>query len=268
MRRRDSELRFSLFMFQDIITCVTGIMILITLILGLEFITRVNASPAEQTVQQDDETKESIAELKHEIEIAEAKIKSARIPVEDLPSLDADDLKRRADDMAAESDAIEAEIATEEARLNAKKGTLDSTKNASVEEIANIHQEIKRIEEQIAEAKKRLKDIEGGKRVYYKTGVHGKATWIIEVTSEGYRVAQIGVAARPRSMTVVDLFAWAKTLDRSNAFLLVIKPGSKSAMEKCRSLLTEQQNGGFDVGIHLVGLDQEVLDPEKGAGTP
>jgi hypothetical protein len=269
-RRQRKPLRFSMFMFQDIITCVTGIMILVTLILGLEFITRVDASPSNQIHEQDIKTVQTISELKHEIESAEKRINSARVSTEGLPSLDANELKSRADDLAADSDAIEREIAATEVQVRDNERKLEDAKAASAEEAKAIREEKETIEKQIATADEELKRIEDGKRILYRIGVHGKPTWLIEITSKGYRVAQIGVNAAPKTMTIAMINDWAKSLDKSSAaFLLVVKPGGKGAYLRIRSLLADDQLGkfGFDVGVHVVAADQDVLDPERGAGS-
>ena len=49
VRRRKKQVTFSLFAFQDIITSVTGIMILATLMLAVEFIQRIDGAPPRQT---------------------------------------------------------------------------------------------------------------------------------------------------------------------------------------------------------------------------
>ena len=51
-RRSARQSAFSLFSFQDIITSVTGIMVLITLLLAVELINRTEASPPMQTREQ------------------------------------------------------------------------------------------------------------------------------------------------------------------------------------------------------------------------
>jgi hypothetical protein len=268
-RRRSSQLLFSLFMFQDIITCVTGIMILITLILGLEFISRVSASPAAQTVQQSSDTRISIDELNRELLAAEAQLRTTRVSAEDLPSLDPDQLKRRADDLAAESDGLEAEITTKSDALHKKEISLAKVKTDAAKDEEKAIDDEESLEREIADAESKLKDIEGGKQIFFKSGVHGKATWLIEITDTGYRIALIGVVEPPKSMLMAELIKWVGTLDKnSNAFLLVLKPKGKSAFERCRSLLADTADGGFgfDVGVHVVAEDQTVLDPETGAG--
>ena len=51
-RRNHTTAAFSLFAFQDIITSVTGVMIMITLLLAVELVNRVEQSPAVQTTVQ------------------------------------------------------------------------------------------------------------------------------------------------------------------------------------------------------------------------
>ncbi|MEO2020015.1 MAG: hypothetical protein ABGZ53_37255, partial [Fuerstiella sp.] len=54
-RKRKNDSRFSLFVFQDIITCVMGIMLLVTMMMCLQITTVIASAertPAEETIQQ------------------------------------------------------------------------------------------------------------------------------------------------------------------------------------------------------------------------
>ena len=72
MRRRRRESGFSLFAFQDIITSVTGIMILVTLVLAIELIERTESSPKVMTAQTTDQLKSQIVANEKEIQSLES----------------------------------------------------------------------------------------------------------------------------------------------------------------------------------------------------
>jgi hypothetical protein len=245
-------------------------MILVTLILGLEFVTRVSASPSGQAAEQPERTAKTIADLKREIEKVEAKINSARVSAADLPSLDATQLKVEADELVAESDAMERELSAAKAQASEDQRKLQDAKTSAAQDSKVIDAERKALEDRIAKEEEDLRRIEDGTRILFRSGIHGKHTWLIEITSEGYRLGEIGVKEPPKTMTISALNDWAKSLDpSSNAFLLIVKPGGKAAYLRCRSLLADEQRGnyGFDVGMQVVAADQDVLDPETGAGS-
>ena len=62
-RRGRNKSAFSLFVFQDIIMSVTGIMILITLILSLEMMERQEESPRERTSEIISQLKAAVGEV-------------------------------------------------------------------------------------------------------------------------------------------------------------------------------------------------------------
>lgn len=76
---------FSLFSFQDIITSVTGIMILVTLILALELIQRKEASPTEKTEEIIEDLDSTVAEMQKRIEVVQRERKKIK---PELPHLD------------------------------------------------------------------------------------------------------------------------------------------------------------------------------------
>ena len=65
--RRHRNQPFSLFSFQDIITSVTGIVILLTLVLTLDLITRRQSSPAAQSGPSAEDLQTSTARMQERI---------------------------------------------------------------------------------------------------------------------------------------------------------------------------------------------------------
>jgi len=64
MGRKKGGSPFSLFSFQDIITCVSGIIILITLILAVELTQRKQAKPAVETAQLAEDIRRAIEDTR------------------------------------------------------------------------------------------------------------------------------------------------------------------------------------------------------------
>ena len=66
-RKRSNHARFSLFVFQDIITCVMGIMLLLTLMMCLQITSVVASADAAPAAQMVSELKQQAAALAAEI---------------------------------------------------------------------------------------------------------------------------------------------------------------------------------------------------------
>ena len=78
-RRNSNRAAFSLFAFQDIITSVTAIMVLLLLILALELVSRVaNVGVSEEHRKAAQQLRASISEIEAELEAKRAQVDAQR----------------------------------------------------------------------------------------------------------------------------------------------------------------------------------------------
>lgn len=278
-RRRSTQTSFSLFSFQDIITSVTGIMILITLMLSLEAV-KV-ASPRTQTVVDDlDVVAKEVAEL--EIKVAEGRkrAESARTEsVENLPAVTRKEVEERASELATAQEVLKAQTAILEARVAASEERL-ATEMADererlatlASELAELESESEALERTIEEEDAKMQSTLRGGRIFFAGSSKAKTTWLIELTGGGYRVAPIGRSQKPQAFdSVVALAEWAEGLDpRTEAFLLVVKPSGVGQERRTQTLLAggEADGSKFDMHLYPIAESAFVLDDEIGAGTP
>lgn len=269
-RKRSTQVAFSLFSFQDIITSVTGIMILITLILALELVSRVQSAPAYQTEQQQDVTRETIEDLRRQLaELEQSADNSSEVDIRGLPSLDPGELHRRTEALQQSAASLEDQIEEARKRAAEKAQEADSARREAAADADAAQEEIRRIEQAIADAKAKLAEIKGRGRIYFKPGHPEVTTWLVEAKEASLLVAQLGVSAVPRTFTLIQEFdLWARDLDPAqNDFLLIVKPGGENRADKCKQLLRDPVNGrGFHVGLQVMPDDRVVIDPETGAG--
>lgn len=266
-RRTAGTTAFSLFAFQDIITSVTGIMVLVTLMLALELMNRVHQSPPAQTSQQADEVLASIEELKQAIETLRQRLNSSSQAAEDLPSLDANTLRDMAARLDDDSQRLQDEtdqLAEERAK---KQRQAAQARRKDSQDRAKEEQELADLDTRIADAEEELDEIENSNRMFFTSGVQGKDTWIIEVTARGFTVARIGVKAAPKHYSSISaLDKWLASLDAdSNALYLVVKPGGVASFKQVQVAISST---GLDMGFQVVADSQTVLDPNSGAGAP
>lgn len=265
--RRTTEQPLSLFSFQDIITSVTGVMILLTLLLSIELIQRVVSSAPQQTKVQITTSTQSIEEMKAEVAALESKLQSSGKLPDNLPSMDSAALKQKRLQLQEANDRLRGEIAELSDRLHEKRQEVSTAETASASEQQRMAEEFARLEKAIDDAKKQLESMDASNRIFFKKEQGGKETWIVEVTASGIQSAKIGVAAKPRQFANVESFdRWLKSLNSaSTAFYLIVKPNGEQSFEAIRKSI---RSAGFDVGFHVLAADQQVIDPNMGAAAP
>src|SRR5688572_14968092 len=101
--RRSTAQPITLFSFQDIITSVTGVMVLLTLLMALELIQRVVAAPTHQTIVQTRQSGQSLAEMRAEITTLRQQLESSNLIAENLPSFDPNKLREDRQQLEANS---------------------------------------------------------------------------------------------------------------------------------------------------------------------
>ena len=265
-RRKSSQTKISLFSFQDIITSVTGIMILTTLLLALELLSRTEGSPPVQTAEHTETALQTSEELRAEIDALRTQLKASQDNIQGLPSLNADSLKEMSRSASEESRRLENELSSLQHKLDER---LVEAKNVGAEaqdKIQHGQHDLQQLQKQIADSEQRIASLEGSNRVFYSSGIQGKKMWVVEITSQGLDVAEMGVQSVPMHFSSTSaLKRWLSTLTLSdNALFLLIKPGGAVTFREIQSYLS----GRMDFGFQVIAADQEVLDPKFGAGKP
>jgi len=265
-RRRKQQAKFSLFSFQDIITSVTGIMILITLVLALELLTRTMHTPAQQTVTVIDQLEDAVTQNLQAIEELETQQQQGSSDVADLVKYSPEDLQRRIRDVQRINEAEQQELAElqqQESEVTQQERDITSQQQKR----ASDPQTIDQLNRQLQEKKEKLKKIKQSNRVVYNP-VEGsnKTPWLVEITGQGFSVAQIGKTGRPQTFGGVGQFTnWLGGRNPGREyFVLLIKPDGIESYRQAQAVL---DSSGFEVGFDVLSEDQNAIDPETGAGS-
>lgn len=268
MRRRRHDSRFSLFAFQDIITSVTGIMILITLVLAIELIERTESSPKQMTSQTIEQLEAQLAENQAEIKRLEAIQAAAGASNSRLAAIDEETLRRRLATRREQNSVLAEKIArAERAREKAqrRKSELDAQNLKSRVTEERRQQELKR---KIAETRTSIKKLVSGKLIVFNPakGI-SKNMWVAQISARQILVAPLGRSSRPASYSDAAGFqAWMSMRDATADYvLLVVKPDGITLFTTIREQLRSR---GFAVGYDLIAADQSAVDPQHGAATP
>lgn len=289
MSRRRTAAAFSLFSFQDIITSVTAILILMVLILALELLTRRRDSAAADPAV----SRESLQDAAAALEALVAKL-SAVAPSDELRPLvrrTRGELER--DVRIVEDQARQAAADAETARaVEGRARALAAAASARLEEVQEIREQVDQMKElaaKVAEeasklaleneeeadrlAQKRDKMLEqpspGTQLVFNAPNDFGTQAWIVEVSRDGLTVVKLGTNMRQSlgagtgpGTASSDWLAKLKTgLDHA---LILVRPSGVDRVEFIRSGLGE---AGISFGIDFIGEDQVVRDGVGEANT-
>jgi len=266
MRRRTSPAPFSLFAFQDIITSVTGILILVTLLIALELVNRRKNAPQHQTVQlnqmlrkQLQATKSAIGQLDQQLHQQQGFLPDAVLAPDVLKSkLQA--LKERGRQEEQKSRELARQLAAARKRLqNVQQVRADHSGEVA---------ELQRLQQDLRKKTNDLSKLTKTDRLLYNVSALKTASsnpWLIEVTATSIRAARMGRRAPPLAFAGNQAFeAWARTQPPSTSyFLVLLRPDSVKSYRVILDFLDKQ---GFRYGYDLVGTGKVVIDATDGAG--
>jgi len=289
-RRRARQPSISLFSFQDIVTSVTAILILIVLILTLELVSRRCEQVAKDTALTKATLVNALAELKAVVEQLEAKstAKKAEQVVIAAPTPTPAELQmlRNQLERAAEQAAAAKRIADESRRLaETAKKEIDSK-----QELEEITRELDRnsaklasatsaMEEDNASERKRIEERESELAartksdtdlVFKRPADTTRQPWLLEVSDRGFEAVRLGTGesqllGRDTSGNS-PVASWLNSLSPAADYVLVlVRPSGVDAHASLSSLLTET---GIPFGIDFIGEEQTVHDGSAQATTP
>ncbi len=243
-------------------------MVLITLILAVELINRTENSPPIQTRRQVESLNKVIQQLRIEINSLENMMAERRQNVSDLPVLDEQTLESQLSQSARRVSKMETSIALARQSLKQTQRALNKAKERRKTDERSEGEKLNATEAELQEKEELLSQVSSSERVFFRSGVRDKTTWILEVSEAQFRAAKVGENAVPISLvSMMDLEKWVNHRDitREAVFIIVKPPNASDLFDKVLEVAT---NSGVDVGYALVGAHQQVLDPQIGAGAP
>ncbi|MBQ4081313.1 MAG: hypothetical protein II596_11580, partial [Thermoguttaceae bacterium] len=259
---------FSLFAFQDAITSVCGVVVLITLMLALELTRRV----ADDTPEQNDPVAAQVKELR-------AKIAAEREDIEALESA-APDAGDAVDPQTAGFSLAEVQTnfenvqkrleaaKAEEARLRNEREAARATERANADEekrLAELREELKKVREEAQSATDAPSAPDNPNLVYYEfpDGVREKP-WYVDISGGNIVAVPSDPDETRREFASPEEFvAWAKTRSRVNEYFVLIARPSGAA--KFDAISLELEDLHFKLGIDLVAEKRELqfIPPRK-----
>jgi hypothetical protein len=271
MSRRDrSQQPFSLFAFQDIITSVTGIIVMITLILTLELLQREPNTPAAQTTRLVEQLRPALAAAEKEVAALQSQLAGGQSELAEAASLSPSGLEKEHYETAQAVERLKRETAA----LESQAERLDRQHEKQANEWdarAGDRAALEQLQAELAELKEEREQLERQNRVVYNPAAGGQTAWLVEVAGDRLTAARAGVGAPPLAFDATisllrqrAFFNWAEQrVAEGGYFVLLVRPQGIDAFDALREGLRDR---GLDFGFDLIGRDATVIDPVKGAG--
>ena len=263
-RRRTGNAAFSLFAFQDIITSVTGIMILITLILAIELMNRVEGTPQAQTKIQHQNIQKVNEELQKLIAAARANLDAQTNDLKGLPAYDIATLKKMLEQSRSNRQHHARETQRQQNEFDKRQKQL--TRMNADPKIKAARKKLSKLEKDNLKQQRLLKELDSSDRVLFTTGVKDKTVWVVEIVGTRIRAAKIGVRMKPLVFSDQIAFCrWARQQNRSRTgFYMLVKPEGVQNYRDIRKNL----GSGFTIGFSLAASGQKLMDDRVGVGKP
>lgn len=267
-RRRNQP--FSLFSFQDIITAITGIIILLTLILTLDLITRRQSSPVAQSRPSAADLQASIARAQERISELQSQVDRETISLTETASMSDEELRRNLTDLEPQIERIENEISQLQEQEREAIEQLNQVQATSGMREADRARLVE-LGEKIKTTQDKLEDLKRQNRIIYNpSDSMTKQAWLVDLSEDRIVAAPVGRKSRPiefrgalLSSVATKFLDWARERSKgSNYFVLLVRPSAIDTFDKVRSGL---QSAGYDLGIDLISTSDTVVDPQHGA---
>lgn len=261
-RRKGASVPFSLFAFQDIITSVTGIILLITMMMAVELVQNMTKA---ETAPQEQKSSRVTRMLQEAVSQGTREADRLQKILDETSTIrfDADALRRRLEALKAAAGEIESQreqIETTQEKIDARREQQKlEAKDLTPEAIEALTQEQSEIAQQIEAMQ------QSNRVIFNRPAGAEKSPWLVELNERTILVAEMGQVRPPQTFQTPEAFLhWIRGQDRNSMyFVLLVKPATINTFSTVRQALQDQQ---FDIGYDLMRSDQTAIDATTGAG--
>lgn len=264
--RQNKDANVSFFAFQDIITSVTGILILIVILMVL-MLRQPGVVEKIQTDPVETRTVEEVESL-----IAEALKKVRELALLDLPGADETEASVRASieeleaQVEAETDPLRAALLADVESAAAELKTLEENHSDLVEKQASLEGSLKEAKETVIERTSIVDESKIGDQIWLQMDPSDKDPIIVELDHQGGvlrdRNAPDIFRKIPSVNLVADLRRIAENIDGLESyFVFFIRPSGTEFLAPLQKMLQEE---GIDLGFRPLGegVELKIYDPE------
>lgn len=273
-RRGRSGPAISLFAFQDIITSVTAIVIVVVLFLALDLVQRKAVAHAESPVGVVEDLTARITELQSELERLRSVTAHTDATVREVAQFSPSELQAEVtnaerslqDLQARRKQLVERHLQWQSREKAVLAAQFDlRPRQVQLEQTLQANQDWQR---QIAEGRNDKRPIYGLPRGVTAGG------WVAVIEEDRVTIAPLGLRAKPTEFgqgpfslitgtAAGGFIKWVQNERQQRAyFLLLIRPGG---VEQFHEIDLEFSEKSRHYGFDLIDAQQEILHPEKGA---
>jgi hypothetical protein len=245
-RRKREEAPLSLFSFQDIMACLTGILIMVALLLAIDGLSDVmQLTPGKGTPESAEESQARLEELRQEVATLRKAIDDRRGGIE-LSAGEVQLLEDRVQRMAMEAERTRRRIQELEAELAER-----------TREREEVTARITELKDRIARSRRQADDQEMRQRVRFLPGSeYSKAPVFVEATATGLAIAELDQSKTPRLVARLDgpdadarlVGALGRRLPNAWYMVFVVHEDSIPRFETLRNAMIRK---GYEVGWQL-----------------
>ena len=264
MRHRKQTEAFSLFSFQDIITSVTGILILLTLFLALQLVQAKTNGTGLNDAVSDEDLKRSVQQVDAQIEQLHKTLDSGHTFLNEFAGLsptslvqEESRLKQTLEQLRTEIPQLQSDVAAIESERHKLPSTSDTSSAESNLSVA--HHEVEALQRE-------LESLRAANRIVYNVAPDVKKTaWLVDLSGESIRVTKPGVKEsslkfedEQDTSRIEHFLAWASAREPdSDYFVLLVRPRTLATYR----IIYERLNGiGFAIGVDLLERDATLID--------
>lgn len=274
-RRGRTGPAISLFAFQDIITSVTAIVIVVVLFLSLDLIQRKQSNPSKSAAALSHAVTARIQQLEIELAKLRRETENADNLVQEVASFSPSELRTQiAQREIALTNLHDSQRSQRQIQLDWQ--ARDRLVNVKKFELEPVRQELEQTLRETQDLGAVLEnERREGRTIFEVPRGFNKTGWIGVVESDRITIAQLGCASKPLLFESSGI-AFLKTsaanamsnwIDRehhqSDYFLILIRPDGCRMFDSVEEILqTKRISFGFDV----IDTDRVILHPERGAG--
>jgi len=279
-RRRSNQPTISLFSFQDIITSVTAILILILLILTVELVTQSVKKAAADPAATTRSLADAVADMAEVVAALEKAVANAAplVTVADKAAAARTAKVLRDQIEWARQQLADARAVETAARMRAEAATkltqaAEQEKEIVTEQNRSAKDRAARAEDLAAENARRRAEVEadpqagatpsrGGEVVFTRDKASGRQPWLLEVSAAGLSSMRLGSGTpvplgRPATAGS-QLDQWLSTLNPSrDHILLLIRPSGTDISNEVRGLLRSRD---IPFGVEIIGEETVIHD--------
>ena len=282
-RSRSKDVAISLFSFQDIITSVTAIMILLVLILTLELITReATKGMAAEDRRVAQELKRSVADMEDRLEQLRKEASLAQAAASDAAGFSAKETAEKQARAERDSQELREEINQREVQLRdaqSSRRTAEGRLTASQTEDPEAKAvRAKEVDARAAEMEAASREEKRRQKADEKEAREGTATartlvfnappgstlepLLVEIATDGLvAVGTDGGSPRRFAWTLLGLPTsfgeWLRARDKNREYVvLILRPSGVDRYDATREAVV---SAGFDVGTELIGEQMSLV---------